>query len=683
MAAPSPEPIHWRPWGQEAFDQARRDNKLILLDSGATWCHWCHVMDEQTYQDPTVIRVINERFVPVRIDRDRLPEVDAQLQSAIPLIPSQAGGWPLVAVITPEGQTLVKASFLPPRADPLYGAERGLIDLLETIDEHWRQNRQSIQAAAERLGANVRREYPQRVHWPGEMSDSLVREVIAGLESAYDPQHGGFGSAPKFYAAPALELLSVLAWRGQANARSMLDRTLEGIYRGGVYDHLAGGFHRYSVDERWHVPHFEKLACDNAALLSLYAHASRLTGREDFAQVARATWSWADATLGGRAGGGFFASQDADAQPGDDGDYFTWTVPEVQAAVGERSDLALAAFGVDDVGDVHGRFGRNVLHLPRPFGVQARLLGMQEAELVAAVTRAKARMLAARSRRPAPPVDTTIFADVNGMMIDAYLTCYERLDEPPARQTGLAAMEAILATLRDPRGVFAHYRRNGHLEGVGGLADQAWMARAAIHAFAASGHSTYLQVARAAADYILAELTAEDGSFRNVPSAALAGPALTAWPPGWEDTSVRNPGTVAAEVLLDLGSLTGQERYAAAARTALAGFASGVRREYGLFLSGYALAVDRALNGPQRIIVTGPAGADRDALTRLARQRRAPGALVVELSPANEEHREVLRVQNLPLADRPTAYVCRGRTCLAPASDPRELVERLAQPSGP
>ena len=518
------EGICWRSWGSAAFEEARRSGKLILLDSGASWCHWCHVMDHQTYEDGEVIALINERFIPVRIDRDRLPDVDARFQSSVPIITSQGGGWPLTVLVTPEGHALYKTTYLPPRADEGIGASMGLIELLEVLERHWRENRQAIADAAERLSEGLLQERRQIYCQAGKLTDDLVDTIFAGLERAYDSQHGGFGDAPKFFNAPALELLETLAWRGNARARDMLVKTLQSIARGGVYDHVGGGFHRYSLDARWHVPHFEKMAADNAALLAIYANAYALTGLKDFQQVAMETRDWIDHVLGGSKREGFYASQDADAGPGDDGDYFTWTAEEFRAATGELADVAMDYYDIDAQGDMPDRPGRNVLHIVKPPDVQARLQNISPQELTARIEQARHYLRSARANRRSPAADRTAFADVNGMMIDAYLTCYERLDDAGAGEIAFATLDHLLAVLRDDRGVFAHYRQDGILENAGLLADQAWMARALVHAFAASAKREYLDAAAILADYIIGELASEYGGFAAArPQGRLAG----------------------------------------------------------------------------------------------------------------------------------------------------------------
>ncbi len=670
--------IAWADWGEEAFARARREDKLILLDSGATWCHWCHVMDRLTYEDAEVIRLVNERFIAVRIDRDRLPDVDACYQRAAPLVESRGNGWPLTVVITPEGYTLYKATFLPPRAGGPYVARIGLVELLQRLDRLWRTNRERVNEAGAAMRERSAEQFETAFTEPGEVTGATVDEVAAALADGYDAAHGGFGSAPKFFTVGGLEMLLVRAWAGDTRAREMLAATLDAMARGGVYDQVGGGFHRYSVDARWHVPHFEKMAADNAALLALYANAHALTGRHGYARLARQTRQWIARVLTDPDTGGFYASQDADVGGDDDGDYFTWTIDEARAALGEQAKVALAFYAIDDEGDVHGRPGRNVLHVPKSAAQVARLLDMEEQRVTEAVAEARRKLLAAREQRQAPAVDKTIFADLNGMLIDAHLTMYERLGEEEAKGAAIAALRTVLDTLRGAGGVFAHFRENSELRRPGLLADQAWMARALLHAYAVTLERRYLDAALRSADSILAALTADDGGFLSRPASATTRPAAVAPSRSWDDSPGRSAASVAAQMLLDLGHVTGEGRYAVAARKALASFAGGVSRQWGLFFGGYAVAAEHSLHGPRTIVVAG-AGPAANALAGAARRAYVPGGLVMALRHGVKADRAILGRLIGAAGERPAAYVCRGTACLAPAYDPEDLRGRLSE----
>ena len=672
--------IRWLPWGPAVFERAKTEDKLILFDSGATWCHWCHVMDRVTYDDEQVIELVNESFIPVRIDRDRLPAVDAHYQRTAPLIRSSGNGWPLTVVITPEGHTLFKATFLPPRADRQYGARTGLIDVLTQLDMYWREHRDEITTAGQQVRQHTAGQLDTAYIQPGKLGPAQVAAVVAGIKDAYDARHGGFGGAPKFFAASSLSLLLNRAWAGDTRGRQMVEHTLEAMARGGVYDHVGGGFHRYSVDERWHVPHFEKMAYDNAALLALYSNAYALTGREDFARIARRTLAWIARDLTAPDGKGFYSSQDADVGLDDDGEYFTWTLGEARQAAGSRADDLVAWYGIDAVGDMHGHRGHNVLHTPKTLGQLAELTGKPQAELARSLADGTAALLAARAKRTAPGVDKTVFVDLNGMLIDAHLTAWERLGDDAARRAALTALDHLLASLRDERGVFAHYREGDELRRVGLLADQAWMLRALIHAYAVTTDPRYLASAASVARFIREHLTAKDGGLLSHPRPASTQPTAIAPRRAWEDAPSRSAASVAAQALIDLGYLTGRDDYAVTGTKAMESFAGGIDRRFGTFLGGYGIATEHALNGPRTVVVVGAAGHRATAsLARAARRHYLPGGLVLVLDSAAAAHAEQLDRLGYKSLDRPVAYVCRGKTCLAPAGTPEELEDRLGR----
>jgi uncharacterized protein len=681
-ARPTHEGVAWMPWGEAPFRRARLERKLIVLDSGATWCHWCHVMDRVTYEDDEVIRLLNERFIPVRIDRDRLPDIDAHYQRAEPIVRSQGNGWPLTVIITPEGHTLFKATFLPPRIEGEYMANVGLIDLLEHLDRAWRERGDEIVALGEQIALS---EAQQRsgAGRKAALSADLVSEVASGVLSQHDATHGGFGGAPKFFASPALELLLTRAWQGHAAARAALVRSLDAMARGGVYDQIGGGFHRYSVDERWHVPHFEKMAYDNAALLSLYASAAAMTGDIEYDRIARGTLGWIARVLTSPDGQGFFASQDADVGLSDDGDYFTWSVEEARSALGADAQMAIDYWALDPQGDMHGRSGRNVLHVPKTLAQFAALSESSEEEITTSIESARERLLRTRQLRATPKVDKTVFADLNGMMIDAHLTAWERLDEPTARTAALASLGFVLDSLRMEDGAFAHYRDKNGPQRVGLLADQAWMALALTHAYAATLDPRYLAAGREVGDYVLANLIADDGGFLSGPTAEI-GPVTVTPPRGWEDSPSRSAASVMAEALALLSYLTGEPRYARAAGEALGSFAGTASRQWGTFLGGYALAVDRHLEGPRTVVVIAPGrDATSQSMIRLARESFVPGGIVLAPNPSETGHSRLLSRLGYAADRVPVAYVCRGKACLRPAYDETELRNRLAELAPP
>ncbi|MGH9580413.1 MAG: thioredoxin domain-containing protein, partial [Terriglobales bacterium] len=368
------QPIRWFEWGDEAFAAARRENKPILLDIGAVWCHWCHVMDRESYENPAVAALVNENFVAVKVDRDERPDIDARYQAAVSAISGQ-GGWPLTAFLTPEGKPFFGGTYFPP--DEQWGRP-GFRQLLKAIAQAFREKHGDVVQSAE----NVMTAIAHAEAFTGRSADfspRIIEQIVQSAAQAFDLRHGGFGTAPKFPHPAAMDLvLDRYARTGEAALRTLLDTTLQGMARGGVYDQLAGGFHRYSVDERWIVPHFEKMSYDNSELLKNYVHGYQVTGNAFYAAVARDIVRWMDEWLSDREHGGFYASQDADYSLDDDGDYFTWTLAETEEVLTpEEAKVATLHYEISEVGEMHHNPAKNVLHVRAPVDEIAVRLGYE------------------------------------------------------------------------------------------------------------------------------------------------------------------------------------------------------------------------------------------------------------------------------------------------------------------
>src|SRR5271169_5917877 len=354
------QPVKWHEWSAEAFDLAAKEDKPILLDIGAVWCHWCHVMDRESYEDAKLAGVINEHFIAVKVDRDERPDVDSRYQAAVSAISGQ-GGWPLTAILTPDGKPFFGGTYFP--RDDRY-ARPGFERVLLTMADVWKNRRQeALESASSVLDAIEHGEtFAGRT---GSLSFGIVDKLVESAVKQFDPRYGGFGTQPKFPHPAAIDLLIDAAGRtANEAARDAAIVTLEKMARGGVYDQLAGGFHRYSVDERWVVPHFEKMLYDNAGLLKNYAHAYQTWVNPEFASVAKDIIRWIDAELSDRERGGFYASQDADINLDDDGDYFTWTRTEAAVVLTpEELRFAELYYDIGPVGDMHHNAQKNVLHV--------------------------------------------------------------------------------------------------------------------------------------------------------------------------------------------------------------------------------------------------------------------------------------------------------------------------------
>src|SRR5207248_410353 len=436
------QPVEWHEWSADAFDKAQRENKPVLLDIGAVWCHWCHVMDRESYENPEIAKLINDNYIAVKVDRDERPDVDSRYQAAVQAMSGQ-GGWPLTAFLTPDGRPFFGGTYFPP--EDHYGRP-GFKRILQTLASAYREKHSDVMESAEHVMSAIdhAESFAGR---SGEISPGLVDGIVKSAIQSFDPHHGGFGSAPKFPHPSILDLLIDYCGRtDDEQALKVVTTTLDGMAQGGVYDQLAGGFHRYSVDERWVIPHFEKMSYDNSELLKNYVHGYQLTGNEFYADIARDIIRWMDSWLSDRARGGFYASQDADIDLHDDGDYFTWSLEEARAVLTPQElDAVAPLYDIGEVGEMHHRPEKNVLHIrATPEQIATRMkLGVNEVQKL--ISSAQEKMLKARLTRPTPYVDKTIYVNWNALCISAYLEAAKVLDIAEVERFALRSLDRLLS----------------------------------------------------------------------------------------------------------------------------------------------------------------------------------------------------------------------------------------------
>ncbi len=495
LRAAAHQPVDWYPWCEEAFERARQEDKPILLDIGAAWCHWCHVMDHESYEDPEVAAFINQHFVPIKVDRDERPDLDIRFQNAISALTGQSG-WPLTAFLTPEGHVFYGGTYFP--KEDRYGLP-GLKRVLQSVVETYRRERDRTVAFAQRLVEDLRRAQTATGREP--LSWDLVDRCLDEVSRAFDVRYGGFGSAPKFPHAPVLDLLLHLWWfRRERWMETVMVRTLEAMARGGIHDQLGGGFHRYSTDARWCVPHFEKMLYDNAALLGTYARAAAALDHALFREVAQDTAGFLLDVLQDPQGG-FGASQDADVGPHDDGDFFTWTLEEAAAVLDpEELEVVRLHFDLHEVGEMRHDPRRNVLWVARDVPEIAQELRLDPERVQALLVRAVEKLRRARAERPAPAVDRTLYASWNGMAVQSLLLAHQVLADPRLAEAGLRAVRRFLAEgYREGLG-FPHALHDP--DGPRTLDDQVHMGRALLLAYQYTADPMLLRTAQAAADLL-------------------------------------------------------------------------------------------------------------------------------------------------------------------------------------
>jgi hypothetical protein len=697
------QPIRWHEWGPEAFAAAQRENKPILLDIGAVWCHWCHVMDRESYESPAIAEIVNRDFIAIKVDRDERPDIDSRYQAAVSAISGQ-GGWPLTAFLTPDGRPFYGGTYFPP--DDHYGRP-GFRRVLESIAAAYREKRDDVLQSAD----SVMTALSHAESFAGRsaaFSPRLIDSIVDSAVRMFDLRHGGFGTAPKFPHSAALDLiLDRYARSGESSLRTVIETTLDKMARGGVYDQLAGGFHRYSVDEKWIVPHFEKMSYDNSELLKNYVHGYQATGVPFFAAVARDIIRWMDEWLSDRERGGFYASQDADFSLDDDGDYFTWTLAETRAALSEEeAEVAAYHYDIAEAGEMHHNPAKNVLHVRASVEEIAVRMGTSAERVQALLDSAKKKLYAARLERPTPYVDKTVYVNWNALCVSAYLEAARVLDLPEARRFALRSLDRSLAeawnTERGLRHVIAYSDpAAAHREVPGLLDDYAFATLACLDAYQTTADLSYFNFARNIADAMIARFyDPVSGGFFDVAQPDVArqasdGPAaadsdngalgaLTARRKPFQDSPTPAGNSAAAIALMRLYGYTHDAAYKEKAEDTLEVFA-GLAAQFGMFAGTYGIASVWFAGAPTQVVVIGN-DAQADALHRAALAPFALNKEVLrftdsELAPQNLPPALAETLPNLPgvKEGRTTAVICSGFVCRAPISDPEELARTLRE----
>jgi uncharacterized protein len=717
------QPIQWHEWGEEAFAAAQRANKPMLLDIGAVWCHWCHVMDRESYDDAEVAAIVNEHFIAVKVDRDERPDIDSRYQAAVSAVSGQ-GGWPLTAFLTPDGKPFYGGTYFPPTDG--YGRP-SFKRVLTSIASAYKEKYVDVMEQAKMVESAIAQgeSFAGR---GGRVSAGLVAAIEKSALGMFDAVHGGFGQAPKFPHPSALDLLierygrkvNIPTSRAESaremghpeddQLRNVIVSTLEHMANGGVYDQLAGGFHRYSVDERWVVPHFEKMCYDNSELLKNYVHAYQVTGSEFFADVARDIIRWMDEWLSDRERGGFYASQDADISMDDDGDYFTWTLQETRAVLTEEeAQVAALRYDINEVGEMHHNHAKNVLHVVASIEDIARRMSLTAERVLSLLDSARKKMYAARLQRPTPYVDKTVYVGWNAMCVSAYLEAAKVLDLADARSFALRSLDRILGEAwksvaeagEGPLDNLSGQVRStqallhvvaysdpaaSHREVFGLLDDYAATALACLDAYEATADFSYFKFARSICDAMITKFfDATTGGFFDAEPAAegksLGVLGTRRKPVQDSPTPAGNP--MAAIALLRLHHYTGDSGYRDKAELTLETFA-GVAEKLGIFAATYGIAVAHFLETPVQVVVIAGNGADGSSLATVATAAFAFNKSVLRLTAnqavaGNLPPALAATIPNLPglNSGESFAVLCSGFACQPPVKDAGELRSAL------
>jgi uncharacterized protein len=688
------QPIQWHEWGEEAFATAQRENKPVLLDIGAVWCHWCHVMDRESYDSPEIAQLVNERFVAVKVDRDERPDIDIRYQTAVQAVSGQ-GGWPLTAFLTPDGRPFHGGTYFPPSDG--YGRP-SFKRVLLAISDAYRDKHGDVLEQAKMLHNSISQaeSFSGRsgTGSSGEFSPAVVDAIVEAMLKMFDEKNGGFGSAPKFPHPAALDLLIdryVRTW--DEHLRDVFVTTLEKMAHGGVYDQLAGGFHRYSVDERWVVPHFEKMCYDNSELLKNYVHAYQATNSEFFAGVAKDIIRWMDEWLSDREQGGFYASQDADCSMDDDGDYFTWTLEEAKAAlIEEEARVAGLHYDINEIGEMHHNSAKNVLFVGASIEEIGKRVNLSPERVAELLQSAKQKMYAARLRRPTPYVDKTMYTNWNALCVSAYLEAAKILGLDSARHSALRALDRILAEAWQDSllHVIAYSDAGAERREVPGLLDDyAFTTVACLDAYEATSDLSYFNFARRIGDQMVERFfDSEGGGFFDTQTfageEAIALGVLGTRRKPFQDSPTPAGNSMAAIALLRLHAYTNDAAYQDRAKQTIE-LLAGRAGQYGLFAATYGIAAVHFSQPHIQVVVVG-SGEAADRLYASGVQAFHFGKAVLRLTadkavPQNLPPALAETVPHLPFLQKEEAgaLLCSGFACHGPIAEPEELSRRLRE----
>jgi len=667
-------PVDWYPWGDEALERARREDKPILLSIGYSACHWCHVMERESFENPATAALMNASFVSVKVDREERPDLDTIYMNAVQML-TGSGGWPLTVFLTPDGEPFYGGTYFPP--DDRYGRP-GFPRVLESLARAWRDSREEVARSTQQLMAGLDRlsrfePKPEAVH-----PDTVARGAERLLQHC-DPDHGGIGGAPKFPNVPAFALL-LRRWRatGRAELLDVVTRALTSMARGGIHDQLGGGFHRYSVDAQWLVPHFEKMLYDNVQLVPLYLDAFLATGDPLYRDVARRTLDYLQREMT-HPEGGLYSSQDADTE-GEEGKTYLWRIEEIRQLLDpETAEIVCRYYQVDEVGNFAepGHSDRkSILHVALTRDELGRLFRRDPSDTDAVLERGRHALLAARNQRPQPGLDDKILTSWNALAIRAFARGAAVLDDRHLLDAAVRVADFLDAHLTRADGRLLRTWKDGVARHPAYLDDHAFLATACLDLFAATGNVRHLATARRLAEILLRDFADDEaGGFF---FTARGHERLVDRPKVLFDGSLPSGNAVAIEALLRLADLDDDPGMRAAAERALHLF--GAQMEKQPFGTAYLLGVlDDFVRGPVDVVIAGPRSApETRALERAAHAVYLPNATVFIADPsvAAEAASPIVLRDKTPIDGHAAAYVCRGFACSAPVTDPAEL-ERL------
>ena len=664
-------PVDWYPWGSEAFLKAKLEDKPVFLSVGYSACHWCHVMERESFENAAIAAVLNEHFVCVKVDREERPDVDQIYMAAVQLI-SRRGGWPMSVFLTPEGEPFFGGTYWPPESRM---GMRGFREILLTMHDYWVNRREDVARSADELveaiGSITSPSFDE-----APLTEEILRNATREMTGLADRTHGGFGDAPKFPHPMDIRLL-LRAWKrfGDDDALAVARLALDKMALGGIYDHLGGGFHRYSTDRRWLVPHFEKMLYDNALLVPAYLEAFQITGDSLYEKVSRETLDYVLREMT-QPEGGFYSTQDADSE-GIEGKFFVWSEDEIVEALGpEEGRVFCYCYDVTPRGNWEET---NILNRPKPHAQAAAMLGLDPAALQTRLDADRVKLLAIRSRRVAPGRDDKVLASWNVLMISAMSRGAQALGDDRYLAAASAAAEFILTTMRDDAGRLLHSYKDGRARFAAYLDDYACLVDGLVDLWQATFKPRWLTAAIELADEMLSRFRDPDGG--GFFYTASDHEELITRTKDSQDNATPSGSSMAAQALLRLGRLAGRTDLEEAGYQTLVSL-SGMLAQHPQ-VAGQALqALDFHLGpSPEIVLVDGPDGAVGDALLREVHRRFLPNSLLARrpctLTEEGLPPTLTSLFQGRVPGDALQVYVCHRGVCDLPVSTAEELLLRL------
>ena len=669
-------PVDWYPWGAEALNKSKAENKPILLSIGYSACHWCHVMEHESFENEATAALMNDNFVNIKVDREERPDLDTIYMEAVQALTGR-GGWPMTVFLNPEGVPFYAGTYFPP--DNRYAGMPSFPQVLLSLSQAYREKPDDIAQNAGQMKEALQQGVGRLADGSDQpLTPALLDKALQNMLSQFDERRGGLGNAPKFPQPMSLEfMLRSYQRTGNPKARQLLELTLDKMAQGGIYDQLGGGFHRYSTDAVWLVPHFEKMLYDNSQLVLLYLQAYQAFGDEFYQHVAIETLEYVKREMLSPEGG-FYSTQDADSE-GEEGKFFVWSKAEIEQAL-ELEDARLFSlyYGVTAKGNFEGQ---NILNVPKPLAEVALAAKVSEAALIAALERGKAILFALREQRIRPGTDDKILTAWNGLMLKAFAFASRVLNRQDYREIAVKNAEFLLSKLRREDGRLYRTYKAGHAAKLNGyLEDYAYLADGLLGLYEATFEMRWLNEALALAEVMVEKFWDEEAS--NFYDTADDHEQLVTRPRALFDNATPSGNSVAAEVLLQLALLTGdpQGKFGNKAEALLRGIApTAVRMPSGF--GRLLAALDFYLSAPKEIVIAGEAVApDTAALLTQIYNHYLPNRVLM-LRPLAMSDSEALGwpllADRTRLEGKATAYVCQNYACQRPVTLPEELARQL------